>query len=128
MTLGLLNVDEPEFVGDLVRRASNELAVALALPLQPSAASYGEAGAGGSLARARLLLRFLASLSVVNVVNASGVMAAMEAVVGAATAAAAAASGGGVPEGHRVSHLVLWEFSCGACHVQFTDHALLTHI
>ena len=68
-------------------------AVPSAAAVPPGAdAAVAAAGVSG-LPRARLLLRFLASLAVVNVVHTSGVLAMMEALVQAAVQAAGALSG-----------------------------------
>ncbi|GAX72593.1 hypothetical protein CEUSTIGMA_g49.t1 [Chlamydomonas eustigma] len=66
---GLLNVDEHDFVSRLVRSAHD---------------SFEKAVLSGELDKARLLLRFLASLVVVQVLNSSGVLALMQGIVASA--------------------------------------------
>jgi hypothetical protein len=66
---GLLNIDEGPFVKLLLDAALSSLRSHLST---------------GELSKGRLLLRFLSALAAVNVVHASGVLAAMQALVGAA--------------------------------------------
>lgn len=80
LLVGLLNVDEPELVAGLVQRAGLEINMCL----QP----------GGDMRRARLLLRFAASLVATNVVHAASMLATLRTVVDAALGVADASPAG----------------------------------
>ena len=77
MLAGLLNVDEPEFVGDLVRAGH---------------ADFHRSLAAGDADRARMLLRLFAALTAVNVVQPGSLLAALQSL--ASTALAAVETGG----------------------------------
>lgn len=92
---GLVNGERHDFVSRVVERVQSQLVAALE---------------GGDRDRARMLLRFLTAMSVVNVVQPAGVVALMQALV--ATALAAANQGAG---GRACGGGVRGCFAWGAC-------------
>ncbi|KAF5829207.1 armadillo-type protein [Dunaliella salina] len=75
LLIGLINVEEPHWCGDLIDTAASMLASSLSSP-QPADHD-----------RARLLLRLLCCLSAANVLQSSGCMALLEAMVASSNAA-----------------------------------------
>lgn len=90
---GLLNVDEPEFVADLVKAGHTDFHRSLA---------------AGDVDRARMLLRLFAALTAVNVVQPGSLLGALQSL--ASTALAAVETCGLKMECLTGPHLLVWHY------------------